>query len=175
MRSEIIKLLIAVTSALLICGVTACRSVDDSRIPTMPVSINLSEPGMWNTYGVAGYGMYDYFIKELNTPAGFPFLDRTYTGYGGVLLIGGINPFTGEYSPLAYDLSCPVERKPNIRVQIKEDNYMARCPECGSVYNVTDAGGSPVEGPAKRENWGLTRYSCVPQGTTVITGYMIVN
>ena len=149
-----------------------CHSLDDDRIPAMAVSINLAETGMWNTYGVVGYGQYRYFIKELGEPANFRFLDRTYTGFGGVRLIGGMEPFSTQTNvPLAYDLACPVERKANIRVRINNDNFEAVCPNCGSVYDVTMAGGSPVSGPASRDRYSLTRYQCVPSGG----GYLITN
>lgn len=138
----------------------------------MAVSINLSEAGMWNTYGVSGYGQYRYFIKELGEPRNFRYLDRTYTGFGGVLLIGGMDPFSTQTNvPLAYDLACPVERKANIRVQIDADNFEAVCPDCGSRYDVTMAGGSPISGSALHDKYCLTRYQCIPSGY----GYLITN
>ena len=68
----------------------SCHTVDDERIPAMPVSINLSDPGLWNTYGVAGFGLFRYFIPQLREPAGFSYSVGTATGFGGILLIGGI-------------------------------------------------------------------------------------
>lgn len=162
------SLLLAICA--LVCS--GCHSLDDDRIPAMAVSINLTEAGMWNTYGVSGFGQYRYFIRELGIPKNFSFLDRTYTGFGGVLLIGGMDPFTTQTNiPLAYDLSCPVERKANIRVEVDTDNFEAKCPDCGSVYDVTMAGGSPVSGPALRDKYSLTRYQCIPSGA----GYLITN
>lgn len=138
----------------------------------MPVNISLADVGLWNTYGVSGFGMHRYFIKQLKEPRNFQYLDRTLTGYGGVLLIGGVDPFTNNTDvPLAYDLSCPVERKPDIRVRVDVGTYEAICPECGSKYDVTMAGGSPVSGPAAADRYALRRYQCVPSGT----GYIITN
>lgn len=156
-------------------GGVGCHSIDDERIPSMPVSINLSDAGQWNAYGVAGFGLFRYFIPSLRQPSGFSYTANTATGYGGVLLIGGMNPYTLETNvPLAYDLSCPVERKPDIRVQVDPATFEAICPKCGSHYDVTMQGGAPVSGEATwgKHKYGLTRYECV---RSVNGGYMIVN
>lgn len=151
---------------------SGCKTVDDDRIPAYTVSINLSEAGLWHTYGVAGYGMSRYFIRQLGQPSGFSYLERTFTGYGGVLLIGGMDPFTTDTNvPLAYDLACPVECKPDIRVKVDPDSFEAICPKCDSHYDVTMAGGSPLSGPALADGYALRRYRCVPAGA----GYIITN
>ena len=157
----------------------SCNTVDDDRIPSMPVSINLSTQDLWNTYGVSGIGSYTKFIAALREPRNFPFTDRTATGYGGVLLISGINPFTYEAGvPLAYDLACPVECKPDVRVNIvaTEAFPVAVCPVCGSHYDVVEFGGSPTSGPALSRKLGLRRYECRENIVgSVITGYYIMN
>lgn len=166
----VIRSVIALLIAAFACA--ACHEVDDDRIPSLPVNINLGDAGMWHTYGVSGYGLSRRFIKSLGEPSGFPYLERTMTGFGGVLLIGGMDPYTTDTNvPLAYDLSCPVERKADVRVRVDTDNFQAVCPVCGSVYDVTMAGGSPVSGPAFKYKYGLTRYSCIPRGE----GYIITN
>ena len=165
----------------LVCGtiaviaMTACSSVDDDRIPNMAVNINLADAGMWNTYGVSGTGLHRDFIKELRQPAGFPYTDQTATGFGGVLLIGGMNPFTAEPNvPLAYDLSCPVECSPTVRVAIDSSNLEAICHVCGSHYDVIMAGGSPTAGPALTgsHKYSLRRYTC---RAGQLGGYTITN
>lgn len=161
----------------LLSAVSSCNQVDDDRIPSLPVYINLSGAGMWNSYGVSGVGISRNFInwQGVVSPAGFPFNANTYVGFGGVLLIGGIDPFTSDPNvPLAYDLSCPVECSQTVRVAIDQDNLEAVCPVCGSHYNVVTAGGSPVAGPALtgKYKYGLRRYVCDPgQGG----GYIIHN
>ena len=153
----------------------ACNTVDDDRIPAMPVNINLSTPDMWATYGVAGYGDYRLFIRELGEPRNFAYTAATATGYGGVLLIAGVNPFTLDAGvPMAYDLSCPVERKPDIRVRMESDGLLpfAVCQECGSRYDVVERGGSPVDGPALTQKLGLSRYEC---HMSAYGGYLIAN
>lgn len=153
----------------------SCSTIDDDRIPSLPVNINLTTTDLWVTYGVAGYGDYRYFIASLREPRNFPFTDRTTTGYGGVLLVSGVNPYTMEAGvPLAYDLSCPVECKPDTRVSMQPDDmsYVAVCPECGSHYDVIELGGSPTSGPALSRKLGLRRYECRQSG---YGGYLIVN
>ncbi len=154
-----------------------CHEVNDDRIPSMPVNINLGDPGVWATYGVSGFGLSRNFIMQTvpTSPAGFPYSADSRTGYGGVLLIGGMDPFSADTNVvLAYDLSCPVERKPEIRVHIEGDTYQAVCAVCGSHYDVTMAGGAPLSGPAaqKGKQYGLRRYRCLPTG---FGGYIISN
>lgn len=135
--------------AIVCCCFSGCDSIDDDRIPAVSVNIRLDTAGMWDTYGVGGYGQYRYFIRALRQPANFPYTEATYTGYGGVLLIGGMDPFTSETNvPLAYDMACPVECKADVRVSIDDSNLDAVCPLCGSRYDVAMSGGAPVSGPA---------------------------
>ena len=151
----------------------ACDSVDDDRIPPLPVTIRLSNTGLWNTYGVTGFGQYRYFIRQLREPSDYPYTEQTYTGFGGVLLIGGMDPFTADTQvPLAYDLACPVEGKSDIRVFIDGERFDAVCPVCGSHYDVVMAGGAPVSGPAAEKKYGMKRYACIP---TSNGGYDIVS
>lgn len=168
-----------VLPVILICAaasVAGCKGADDDRIPSMPVSVNLGNPGMWNTYGVSGFGIYRYFILGygMREPSGFPYAQTSCTGYGGVLLIGGMDPFTTATDiPLAYDMACPVERDPQVRVFIDTESLEAVCPKCASHYDVVMAGGGPCGGPALTgtRKYGLRRYRCVPSGG----GYVITN
>lgn len=153
---------------LLLSALCACNQVDDDRIPSLPVYIDLRGAGMWNTYGVSGVGINRSFInwQGVVSPSDFPFTANTHLGFGGVLLIGGIDPFTTESNiPLAYDLSCPVEKSQTVRVYIDADDLEAVCPKCGSRYDVVTAGGSPVGGPALtgEYKYGLRRYVCDPE------------
>lgn len=150
----------------------SCDSIDEDRVPAMPVQIALNNPGLWATYGVAGYGQTRNFIREDRVPANFPYTETTYTGYGGVLLIMGMDPYSaGDVVPLAYDLSCPVECLPTVRVAVDPASLEAVCPSCHSHYDVTLAGGAPVSGPALTgvTKYALQRYRAYPQGG----GYMI--
>ena len=165
----------AITLGLMMLSMTVilsgCNTNDDERIPNMAVNINLSDAGLWNRYGVSGFGIPQYFIKSLRQPVGFAYLDRTLTGYGGVLLINGFDYRINEIGPLSYDLSCPVERSPDIRIRVDSDTFEAICEKCGSKYDVTMGFGSPISGIAASEHYSLRRYQCVSTGQ----GYMIVN
>lgn len=150
---------------------SACHQLNDERIPSMAVNIDLSNQGIWNTYGVHGYGQYNYFIytSSMRLPPGFSYVFGSATGYGGVLLISG-QGFSGDVTPLAFDLSCPVERMPDIRVYVDNNSLEAVCPDCGSHYNVVEANGAPVKGPALSMHYALTPYNCYP---TKNGGYII--
>lgn len=148
------------------CG----KEVNDEKIPPVAVNIELNNQGLWDTYGVHGYGQYRIFIKADNIPANFPYTALSYTGFGGVLLISGYA--NGDYNtPLAYDLSCPVEAKQTVRIGIDPDSYEAVCPECGSRYDVCEGEGRPVSGRAVNLNYGLQRYRVVAAS---LGGYTIV-
>lgn len=156
------KSLVIALAAASLCVASACQGLDDDRIPPLAVSINLGNQGLWNTYGVAGFGLSRRFIRELGEPSGYSYTDRTYTGFGGVLLIGGMDPFTNDTNqPQAYDLACPVECKADVRVYVDPDNFEAVCPVCHSRYDVTMAGGTPLSGPAKEYRYALRRYQCL--------------
>ena len=144
--------------ALAICGMlNSCASVDDDRIPYNGVYIDLGNLSYWQIYGVHYLGDYNRFIKEDRIPSNFHYNVTAETGFGGVLLVTGI-----DNTPLAYDLSCPVEIKRNIRVQFNPDTRIATCPVCHSEYDVCEFGGSPISGDAKRHRWGLRPYVVVP-------------
>ena len=158
---------------IVVVSLGGCNGVDDDRIPRMPVNINLSDPGVWSRYGVFGFGDARYFVKTLGEPSGFFYSGETATGFGGVLLVRGMDPFSADTDvPLSYDLACPVECDPNIRVRVDASTFEAICPVCGSHYDVTMAGGSPVSGPALTgsKKLGLRRYSCYQ---SMYGGYLI--
>ena len=168
-----INVLAAAVVLLVISG--GCNTVDDDRIPSLAVNINLSTPDLWTVYGVSGYGDYNSFIYALGQPRNFAYTVGSCTGFGGVLLVSGFNPFTLEASvPMAYDLACPVERKPDVRVRMVAGELLpyAVCPECGSKYDVVERAGAPVSGPALSHHFGLARYDCLP---SAYGGYIIIN
>lgn len=171
------QLIPSAAALLLLAATTACDTVDDERIPNMPVNINLGNTGTWTIYGVNGFGSHRDFILDngIRVPEGFPYIQTSATGFGGVLLISGMDPFsTVTDIPLAYDLACPVERNRNIRVQVSDETYVAVCPECHSSYDVTMQRGAPISGPAAtgKYKYGLKTYSCYPGS---FGGYVITN
>ena len=157
---------------------TSCQSVDNERIPNMAVYLSLADAGIWNTYGVAGFGSNRNFIYNPagnSQPTGFPYKYGNATGFGGVLLIEGIDAFNPQLAvPLAYDLACPVERNANVRVHIDNDTYVAVCNECHSTYDVTMANGAPISGEAYsgKYKYALRQYRVIPSGSG---GYIIAN
>lgn len=170
------KKLVAICAAIItVVALSSCDTVNDERIPSLPVNINLSPTAMWDAYGVTAFGSSRRFVPQLHEPSGFAWLDRSAAGYGGVLLVCGINPFTSEAAvPVAFDLSCPVERQPDVRVRMQPTETFpeAVCPECGSVYDVIERGGVATAGPALSDRYGLRRYEVIPANTG---GYLIIN
>lgn len=159
---QVNKLISLCLGAFLLGG---CSTVDDDRIPVANVYLDLGNQGYWDVYGVHGLGQYRYFIREDRVPANFPYAAMSYTGYGGILLVTDISGY-----PLAYDLSCPVEAKPTVRVRYQEEDLCVECPVCGSRYNVNEYNGSPISGKAFDLKYGLRRYK-VARGTQ--GGYII--
>lgn len=149
-------------------------SVNNTRLPNFPVFLNLSGPGMWNTYGVGGVGMHREFVKDRQIPAGFPYLASSFTGYGGILLVGvdaasNFADATWPYLPMAFDLSCPVEASQDVLVYVDESSFEAVCPKCHSRYTLM-SGGGPLAGPAVGFKYGLQPYRC---SGTPMTGFTI--
>lgn len=161
----------------LLGNLTGCSHVDDGRIPNYPVNLNLGDAGLWHTYGVSSFGQERCFIRNGSTriPSGFPYSSQHATGFGGILLTQGVDPFSGGITkPLAYDLSCPVEGRQDVRVSIDSSTFDAVCAQCGSHYDVVTGAGVSVSGPASvaRPQLGLRRYEC---RSTVSGGYIISN
>lgn len=156
------KLIAATLLAAATAAAASCDRIDDNIIPAVPVQIVFTDIGMWDRYGVAGALDWRIFNRQTSQPAGFFFTASTYTGYGGVLLVGDIYG-----NPQAYDLSCPVEHNPDVRVNIDAESHRAVCDKCGSQYDVFENLGYPFSGPAAQKGYGLTRYNVYPgTGTT---------
>ena len=155
-----IRLLLILAAVLSLFGCS--DSVDDNRIPYCEVHLTFKTVGDWNLYGVKGDAA-DY-CRYINTPAlripaEFPYTALDRTGYGGLLIVTDI---LGDLH--VYDLSCPYECSPQIRVEIPSGELHARCPSCGSTYEIFSNGGMPVSGPAASRGYGLQRYSITSGG-----------
>lgn len=150
----------------------ACEKVK-REVPTSMVQINLTGHAMWNTYGVSGIGDYRIFNRAKKLPANFPYNMNTYTGFGGVLLIVGLDAASGNYEPLAFDAACPVENSPEVSVSIDASNFDAVCPQCKSRFNVLTGSGGPLSGMAFTNRYRLTPYKAHPSqmGGYTITTY----
>ena len=144
---------------------SSCDHIDNKTVPSFNVRIDLGSFALWNTYGVNGMGDYRVFDRSKNLPSNYPFNVNTYTGYGGVLLMMGLE------GPLAYDLSCPVEAAHNITLSINPENFEAVCAKCGSHYDPLMGAGGPVKGVAINNKVGMRQYRVLPSNG----GYIITN
>ena len=150
---------------ILVLMAASCDHIDNKAVPRYTVRIDLGSYALWNTYGVNGMGQFRIFNREKQLPSNFPYNVNTFTGYGGVLLMMGI-----EY-PMAYDLSCPVEASQDIILSIDPDNFEAVCSKCGSRYNPLTGDGGPVSGGAIKNKLGMRIYRVTPSNG----GYFISN
>ncbi|MCD7710778.1 MAG: hypothetical protein LUI04_05460 [Porphyromonadaceae bacterium] len=139
-----------------------CDNYDDDRIPERAVHIEIYS-AQWSIYGVYAYTDWREFIKN-SLPKGFSWSANSYTGFGGVLLVCGLNN-----QLLAYDLACPVECSSSTRIEVDEENCVALCSVCGSTYDIFNGYGQPVSGPAREKKYGLTSYTV----NYTSTGYLI--
>lgn len=156
-----------IASLAMAAALAGCHDVETDRIPLMAVRIQFATVGDWNTYGISGAATAQRFIKATGTqpgsPAGFPYTGLSATGYGGVLLTGTYS-YSGDprlTPPAAFDLACPVEARMDVRVVVDYDELCARCPSCGSTYDIFQGTGMPLSGPAAHDRYGLRRYRVV--------------
>lgn len=153
---------ILITIAMLLSA--SCHSVDDQRIPYAEVHLTFRTVGDWNIYGVKGaaadHRRYILTPQE-HIPSDFPYTALDRTGYGGLLLVTDV---LGEV--LAYDLACPYEARSTVRVEVPDGELYAKCPVCGSTYDIFTNFGKPSSGPSADKGYSLTRYSVVAGGAT---------
>ncbi|MDD6209073.1 MAG: hypothetical protein PUB21_00535 [Bacteroidales bacterium] len=99
-----------------------------------------------------------YAVKSYTTP-------KTATeklGFGGVVVIHGLDNGSGqEY--YAYDLACPNESTPDIRVAPDSIGH-AKCTNCKSEYDLSIGLGNRISGPSKSD---LKRYNARQVGNIV--------
>jgi argininosuccinate lyase len=62
-------------------------------------------------------------------------------GFGGLLIINGYSA-NGETNLYAYDLACPVEADPAVKV-VPDDMGRAKCPKCEASYSIAYGAGVP--------------------------------
>ena len=157
---------------LIVAMLAGCERINNKEVPSFTVRIDLGTYAVWNTYGGAGVGDYRYFNRDKHLPANFPYNVNTYTGFGGVLLMMGLDSSTGSYAPIAFDAACPVENRMDIIVAVDSENFDAICPQCGSHYDVLMGSGGPLSGPAITHKYGLRMLKV---RTTGNGGYLITS
>jgi hypothetical protein len=102
--------------------ISACEHPLQTPIPNAPVYIVLN----------LDYGDSDLVPALATKTFTQKKLDLDRLGFGGVLVINGYTS-SGTLNLFAYDLACPHEVSPNVRV-IPDTEGKARCPQCQSVY-----------------------------------------
>ncbi|MDL2256866.1 hypothetical protein LJC06_01515 [Bacteroidales bacterium OttesenSCG-928-I14] len=143
---------------LLVCLSLSCDEQDYQVVPLMDVRMTL-----------------DLAYQDADLNAVFAY--KTFTqrraendriGYGGLLIIHGVG--AEAINLYAFDLTCPVEIAQGddeetgktselVRV-VPNDEGEARCPKCGTVYNISGGIGNPNSG----SKIGLRRYRVTPRG-----------
>lgn len=113
---------------------SGCDDSSISPIPDYPVSLQLN---LTTTYPTFRNSINQYLLFQK------PVFQTDRIGYGGILVYTG---FDGTY--YAWDLSCPYEAKPDIRVHPNQQGQ-AVCDSCKSVFDIGFGIGNPSSGPAK--------------------------
>ena len=114
--------------SLFVCLAFSCEDEIYSPIPWAPVNFKLSLNG--EDSELNGSLSYKIFTQRR--------FDTDRFGYGGLLVINAMG--TSIHNLKAYDLCCPVEVDPNVRVQPEASGLTATCPKCGEVYNISSNG-----------------------------------
>lgn len=151
------KILVTLLAIMGYASLCSCEKTDDERIPTTNVNLSISQAA-WIRYGIHGAFEHVYFIKSRGIPTGYPYVASDETGYAGILFVTG----GGGASDLkAYSPACPVERSPQTLIEIStdsDDHPIARCPDCGSTFDVFNYG-TPLTGEAAERKFSLTPYT----------------
>lgn len=130
---------------------------------------NLANIGSINIYiKSSDKNAYDVLLNGVKGVQTFeaPRLENEYIGYSGLLIIN-----TGStLSPTpfaAFDLCCPHEGMEKVRV-IPTNNGNAKCPKCGSVYDIILGTGQVLEGISTKN---LQSYYVAPVGNSAYRVY----
>lgn len=80
-----------------------------------------------------------------------------YLGYSGLLVVNLGTSFK------AYDLCCSYEQQKAVRVIPTNDSFKAKCPKCGSIFDLY-ADGRAISGNATTKGKKLQTYTLRPAG-----------
>ncbi len=134
-------------------------SCDDnyySSIPDYPVNLQLN---LTSTYPTFKNSTNQFLLFKTRK------FDSDRIGYGGILVYSGLSlDDSGNTQFYAFDMSCPYEVKPDVRV-FPNDRGQAICEKCGSVYDIGFGNGLPSSGPSKE---ALKRYRTMLSGDYLI-------
>ncbi|MDR0995153.1 MAG: (2Fe-2S)-binding protein, partial [Tannerella sp.] len=131
-------------------SLAACDTTYQSSIPDRAVNLKLDLT--FEDRGLVGMGGYEIITKPREAN------DRL--GFGGILVF---HAYDDNY--YAFDLSCPYEANPNIRVAVDSTGIYAVCPNCGSRFDLSYGLAYPTQGPAKES---LRRYAVTPGGGNIL-------
>lgn len=108
----------------------SCDSNYTSSIPNSPVDIEMNLLTRYATFISPNMGVtFEKIEVEYKV---------YYVGYGGVLV------YRDLYNNVhAFDLSCPVEAKRNVKVVL--DGIYLNCPTCGEAYDISTGIGNPTK------------------------------
>lgn len=140
---HIIMMATALTALLVGCNGFTYNAIPDSPVQ-LDINITADAPELILVLG------YKYFVV--------PQKATQYLGYGGILIYHTIAVEGCPY--VAFDLSCPHEAKPDVRLHVNDDGT-ASCDSCGSVYLILDGTGFATSGPTKNK---LRRYTVAQVG-----------
>jgi len=129
-----------------------CCNPNRTPILDMPVRLEFNLVSAPELYGYFGF-------KEFVVPQ----YASQYLGYGGILVFHTI-----EDKFCAFDMSCPYEAKPNVRVHC-DITGIARCDSCQSAFYVGDGNAFLVEGKAKFPLKQYTVYYNAALGSIFVT------
>jgi hypothetical protein len=124
-------------------GFSGCRD-NESSIPDMPVYLMRDI----NVAGLRDPGTYLY----VSTPK----LATDRIGYGGLLIVHSSNVLNGSDGFCAFDLSCPVEHKWDVRIRKPDQNLICVCDSCGEKYDLKFGDGTPTNNISREP---LRRYN----------------
>lgn len=132
-----------ITTLIVALCLTACDGSMNSSINGYPVNLDINIAAEYPHF------VPDNIMQYMTFTSGRLLSDRV--GYGGILVITGLD---AKYH--AFDLSCPVECRRDIRVEV--DGLFAVCPMCGEKYDIFYGIGNPTQGIAHET---LRRYTCL--------------
>ncbi|MDR2954736.1 MAG: hypothetical protein LBV43_06625 [Prevotella sp.] len=113
---------------------SACGEDDDSNIvagyPNFKINLAITDAEL------RGANTFKEYVKGKH-----PVLEGESLGYAGLVVVNTIYA-TNVPDLVAFDLSCPHEKSPVIRVKtsFKDGNMIARCEECGREYDLMKKG-----------------------------------
>ena len=140
------------TKRILICLLTfmvfSCTKIEESSIPFANVFLKL---------------YLAFQDKELLTLFSYkeytkPRYAGEMTGFSGVLVVHGNDNY------YAYDLCCRYEAEQSTKI-VSTNAGMAKCPKCGTEYDISYGAGNPMKGPSKFALW---RYNVFINGQELI-------